>query len=339
MFLINKYIQTMNKIIFAFCLTLALGYLPGQLHAQVASNSYKIMPLGDSITDGYYEVPGGYRIELWNKALSNDWKIEFVGSLSNGPDSLGSRQHEGYIGYTIAQISALVDKEIATYNPQMILLHIGTNDVLQSYELNHAPSRLQSLIERIFRDSPSVQLLVATITPLASTTQNADVKTYNAAIPKIVSYEQSLGHHITLVDEYSALTPSDLNDGIHPSLKGYNKMGDVWATAIQPLLPQQYSSSRSSKKQQVIAYDGGSFTKNSQNFPIGQYRANKGQLNVVGNDLIESLRVPQGLTAYVCVNEPEFTYAQACKLYPAGDYSDLGYLDNQISYIEVKQAQ
>ena len=38
--------------------------------------SLKILPLGDSITDGYF-VPGGYRIELWNSLTKQGYKIEF----------------------------------------------------------------------------------------------------------------------------------------------------------------------------------------------------------------------------------------------------------------------
>jgi hypothetical protein len=52
------------------------------------------MPLGDSITDGLV-VPGGNRIGLWQRFVANGYKVDFVGSLSNGPASLGDHDHEG----------------------------------------------------------------------------------------------------------------------------------------------------------------------------------------------------------------------------------------------------
>ncbi len=67
--------------------------------------------------NGYYPGEGGYRIKLWNTALENNWNIHFVGSLSNGPDSLGDKNHEGHIGYRIDEIAALLDDVLATYNP------------------------------------------------------------------------------------------------------------------------------------------------------------------------------------------------------------------------------
>lgn len=52
-----------------------------------------IMPLGDSITDGIF-VPGAYRIKLWENITNAGYKVDFVGSLSNGPAELGDKDHE-----------------------------------------------------------------------------------------------------------------------------------------------------------------------------------------------------------------------------------------------------
>ena len=43
-------------------------------------NALKIMPLGDSITDGY-DVPGGYRTALWQKLTERGYILDFVGSM------------------------------------------------------------------------------------------------------------------------------------------------------------------------------------------------------------------------------------------------------------------
>ena len=62
----------------------------------------KIMPLGDSITDGL-TVAGGYRIKLWSSIQNLGITIDFVGSLSNGPAELGDKNHEGHSGWRIDQ--------------------------------------------------------------------------------------------------------------------------------------------------------------------------------------------------------------------------------------------
>ena len=66
-----------------------------------------IMPLGDSITDGF-GIPGGYRIDLEDDLLGSGLTPNFVGSLQNGPTQLADKQHEGHSGWRIDEIHASV---------------------------------------------------------------------------------------------------------------------------------------------------------------------------------------------------------------------------------------
>ncbi|WP_196218102.1 cellulose binding domain-containing protein [Streptomyces blattellae] len=200
----------------------------GTAHAE-SNGGTRVMPLGDSITDGL-TVPGGYRIDLWQKVTSAGYQVDFVGSQSNGPSSLGDRDHEGHSGWTIAQIDANIAGWLRTYTPQTILLHIGTNDMYGSNPAG-APSRLSALIDRITAQSPDTEVFVSTIIPLSFS--DATVRTYNAAIPGIVQSKVSAGKRVHLVDMYSALTTADLADGVHPNAGGYSKMATVWYNALR----------------------------------------------------------------------------------------------------------
>lgn len=206
----------------------ALTATAGTAHAE-SNGGIKVMPLGDSITDGL-TVPGGYRIDLWQKFTAAGYKVDFVGSLSNGPSGLGDHDHEGHSGWTIAQIDANVVNWLHTYTPHTILLHIGTNDIYGSDPAG-APSRLSTLIDHITATSPDAEVFVATIIPLSFDDQI--VRTYNAAIPSIVQSEADAGKHVHLVDQYNALTTADLADGVHPNAGGYSKMANVWYSALQ----------------------------------------------------------------------------------------------------------
>lgn len=198
----------------------------GNAHAE-SNGGVRVMPLGDSITDGL-TVPGGYRIGLWQKFTAAGDRVDFVGSMSNGPSSLGDHDHEGHSGWTIAQIDAGVAGWLQTYTPHTILLHIGTNDIYGGDPAG-APARLSSLLDHITAQAPDAEVFVATIIPLASW----DVRTYNAAIPEIVQSKASAGKHVHLVDMYSALTTADLADGVHPNAGGYDKMAAVWYDALR----------------------------------------------------------------------------------------------------------
>jgi lysophospholipase L1-like esterase len=194
-----------------------------------SNGGVKVMPLGDSITDGI-TVPGGYRIDLWNKFVTGGYKVDFVGSLSNGPSSLGDHDHEGHSGWTIAQIDQNVVNWLRAYTPHTILLHIGTNDIYGSDPYG-APSRLSTLLDHITATAPDAEVFVAQITPLAF--DDSIVRYFNGAIPGIVQNKVNAGKHVHMVDMYDALTLSDLaGDGVHPNASGYSKMANVWYNAL-----------------------------------------------------------------------------------------------------------
>ncbi|MBP2335781.1 SGNH/GDSL hydrolase family protein [Saccharothrix coeruleofusca] len=197
-------------------------------HAETAA-AVRVMPLGDSITDGF-NVPGGYRVDLWQKLVGGGYSIDFVGSMANGPGSLGDRDHEGHSGWTIAQIDSNITNWLRTHNPQTILLHIGTNDMYGGNP-GGAPSRLSTLIDRITTQAPEAHLFVATIVPLSFA--DSTVRTFNAAIRPIVQAKADAGKRVHLVDMYSALTTADLADGVHPNARGYSKMATTWYDALR----------------------------------------------------------------------------------------------------------
>ena len=203
--------------------------------ARVASaesnGGVRVMPLGDSITDGT-QVPGGYRIGLWQSFTGNGFQVDLVGTQFNGPGSLGDHDHEGHPGWRIDQIDANIVGWLQMFTPHTVLLHIGTNDVLQNFNLSGAPGRLSTLIDHITSAAPSAEVFVAQIIPLANSGQDAAARTFNAAIPGIVQSKVNAGKHVHLVDMHSALTAADLIDGIHPTAGGYNKMAAVWFNAL-----------------------------------------------------------------------------------------------------------
>ena len=88
------------------------------------------MPLGDSITAGV-RVRGGYRSDLWQLMNASSPGVDFVGSSASGPVELRDRDHEGHPGWEIAQLDARVRGWLTHYRPDIVLLHIGTNDVLR----------------------------------------------------------------------------------------------------------------------------------------------------------------------------------------------------------------
>jgi len=206
--------------------------LVGQIApAQAESNGgVRVMPLGDSITDGF-NVPGGYRIDLWRQFVAGGFTIDFVGSQFNGPASLGDHDHQGHSGWRIDQIDANVVTWLRATTPRTVLLHIGTNDIAQNRDLANAPARLSALVDKITNTAPDAEVFVATLVPFSG--QDARVRAFNSAIPGMVQSKVSAGRRVHLVDMFGALTTADLADGVHPNAGGYNKMAGVWFRGLQ----------------------------------------------------------------------------------------------------------
>ncbi|MDI1460962.1 RICIN domain-containing protein [Catellatospora sp. KI3] len=228
----SKHVSRLVAVAAALALTATVLATQSGVAAAESNGGVRVMPLGDSITEGT-QVPGGYRIGLWQRMAAGGYRVDLVGSQFNGPSSLGDHDHEGHPGWRIDQIDANITGWLQATNPRTVLLHIGTNDVLQNYNVSGAPGRLSTLLDRITNVAPSAEVFVATIIPLSNSGQESAARTFNAALPGIVQSKVNAGRHVHLVDMHSALTTADLIDGIHPTATGYDKMAATWYTALR----------------------------------------------------------------------------------------------------------
>ncbi len=220
------------SILVLAALVLAGTTILGEAARAESNGGVRVMPLGDSITEGT-QVPGGYRIGLWQRLAAAGYRTDFVGSQFNGPAGLGDHDHEGHPGWRIDQVDAAVTGWLTATRPRTVLLHLGTNDVLQNYNLAGAPARLSALIDHITAAAPDADVFVATIIPLASANQEAAGRALNAAIPGIVRSKVNAGRRVHLVDMHAALSTADLIDGVHPTAGGYDKMAATWFAALR----------------------------------------------------------------------------------------------------------
>lgn len=217
----------------------------------------KILPLGDSITFGVNdEGNGGYRGPLFASVVAAAQKITFTGSLTNGPTTVSGQafpQHnEGHSGWGISEVTTYSNGNagIATLipspafssssggTPDIILLHIGTNDSSQ-FSATQMTSDLQGLLNKLFTNAPNALVVVAQIIPLGYGT-NSVIKAYNQSIPGLVQTFAAAGKHVTTVDMYTGFNTSTMlgSDSIHPNTSGYTFMADHWYSVIGALLPK-----------------------------------------------------------------------------------------------------
>jgi len=119
------------------------------------------------------------------------------------------------------------------YKPDIVLLHIGTNDITQNYDLANAANRVGSLVDKICAKLPGGgKVYVAQVIPISYASGDQAAASFNSQLATMVQSQKNSGKPVEIVDMHSAITQSDLQDQVHPNLTGYNKMADTWFNAI-----------------------------------------------------------------------------------------------------------
>jgi lysophospholipase L1-like esterase len=195
----------------------------------------RILPIGDSLTEG--GATGGYRYPLQDLLEAEGYKFRFLGSRSGPPDGAHDPHHDGHPGAEIAAFSrddgaGRPRVRWKDYQPDIVLLMVGTDDPAKAVDPAGAPKGLAVLLDTILNDCPSTHVIVAQLPPLADAAAEQRVRRLNAAIPLLVKVRANVGALISSVDLRSALGLGDLEDGIHPNAEGYKKIAAAWRKAI-----------------------------------------------------------------------------------------------------------
>ena len=205
----------------------------------------RILTLGDTITAGVVEsrtglVTGGYRPPLAERLEQNGIVYDFVGELTQSLPNLADGDHGGYSGRTIDFLDKFDQTLVERYDPHVVLLMAGTNDI----KLDDAATMLadmRSLLQSLTTASPDMHVLVATIPPIdpanAPANRVARVDEFNAGLEILVSELVGDGLSVGFVDmrdlTLDEISDIDVDLGLHPTEAGYQMIADHWADALE----------------------------------------------------------------------------------------------------------
>jgi lysophospholipase L1-like esterase len=131
---------------------------------------------------------------------------------------MADKDNQGFPGYTISQIRGVAAGGL-NLKPNVVLIHAGTNDLNRGNPASEpdsdAPRRLGLLIDDVLKVVPNAVVIVAKIIPAKRSSLAASIKTFNNALPAIVSARASKGSKVSLVD-MNVLSLSELSDDLHP---------------------------------------------------------------------------------------------------------------------------
>ena len=230
-----------------------LAVLANALPAYGATPPVRVMFLGDSITQG--QSLAGYRRYVVDYLIRlRGYNIDAVGSLDGEhPADMVEFQHDGHSQKRTDEIGPLLPNLMATYQPDVVVLQIGTNDVLQS-QAGGVAERVAGLTSSICSKAPGVKVVVGKLTPLAVgrptswTYVNDHLPDALAALPASCSYSLvNAGAGFVVKDDISG--PGYYKDdagGIHPTDSGYRKMAQVYgpaaASGVQSIINARHNA-------------------------------------------------------------------------------------------------
>lgn len=142
--------------------------------------------------------------------------------------------NEGHPGATIRDTANFARASLG-YRPNVILLHIGTNDFdvdKPKETIEDAPERLGGLIDELVLVCPDATILVAQLIHATNPLYENRIQLFNNEVPRIVAKRANAGHRV-MVSDFRSITKKYLADGIHPTDTGYKMMADIWFNGIK----------------------------------------------------------------------------------------------------------
>lgn len=188
--------------------------------------------------------------------------------------------NKGVSGNNSSDLLARVDRDVVANTPDLVLMMVGTNDMINSGKFNSLEKyfeNLRSIIQRIKAGNPKVQIVVSSILPVEESylfkrhdpskfliKPNDKIDALNAELKDFASVEQL--EYIPLNEEFkkygtdytkkeSLLVNSrnySVDDGVHPTAQGYEIIGKYFA--------QQLKEKKLLKRKMLILCFGDSIT-------------------------------------------------------------------------------
>ena len=203
-----------------------------------APRTYRIMPFGDSITEG----DGGhvsYRYWLYKRLTADGRLINMVGSRNGvfrGTPLYTDfdMDHEGHWGWTTGELAARAAEWAAANPPDFALLHVGTNDALRGLNLDESAANVATIVGALRQANPAVKIALAQVIDTAS--RPANIRTWNARIPALAASLSTAASPVVVVDQFTGFDPlTETYDGIHPNEAGEKKLADKFHSALTSL--------------------------------------------------------------------------------------------------------
>ncbi len=227
----------------------------------LTSATIKVMPTGDSLTA---QSAPGYRGYLFQMLKDSGYTVDFVGGHNSVPtEPLNTDgDNSGFGGYVIGPDSSYLDtwnggkgtasinwelenhEKIMSKGAEVMILMIGVNDFGNNRNVFYNPGvqgaiRLDSLVEKIYRLSPNIKIILSNLTPVKYDLAGGNYAKFNRDVPLIAQKQTIKGRGCFFVNNCKGdFVGTDYapNDQVHFNATGYQKLARNFYQVLAPVL-------------------------------------------------------------------------------------------------------
>ncbi len=245
-----------------------------QAQTIVLSSEPRIMLMGDSITRGKFASDSiGYRKVLYDQLQMKGYNVDFVGGYGeepyeghyNGGMKINDFYPQGMTLYAKGRMD--VTYPMDTFRPNLVAVHLGTNDLYSETGMPISPygegstfahtqaGEMATLINYLLqwhngsRGTELEHIVVSLIIPIKY--QDSVCVEFNSEVARLVNDFRSgaitgrpepvyLTDHFSRFREWPALVANGykalMEDTLHPNTAGHNLMGETYFTDISHIL-------------------------------------------------------------------------------------------------------
>ncbi len=203
-----------------------------------------IMPIGDSITQGAGAgTNASYRCYLDEMLRDAGVAFDFVGSQTEpyiegtdyGCPHDFDQDHEGYTGAGVEEAGMAALPAVQELQPDVALVHLGSNDIYSYVPPADAAADLESLISDLRVAQPTITILVAQIIPCGrpGVCFNEEIgPEFHDLVGSLASLSTDEST-VMAVDMRTGFDTAWLPDDTHPNAAGDQFIASQWMRAMQ----------------------------------------------------------------------------------------------------------
>ncbi|KAI1643585.1 carbohydrate esterase family 3 protein [Daldinia loculata] len=199
----------------------------------------RIMALGASIVKGETS-PGylGFRKPMRDQLVDLGYEVNMVGSVRLG--DFVDNDVEAYGGKKIKEMHNYAKKAVPKMLPNVFLINLGTNNLLQNKDVDKVGQQMEDMIDYLLTASDKSTVILSTMLTNKVGDLETEVLDMNKQYRDIIKKFEADGKPVVLAEMHPSEGASGVPsvneigpDGSHPTVQGYEMMGNIFVQAIQ----------------------------------------------------------------------------------------------------------